>query len=63
MIFEAFRRWIGAGANGHGGGGDGPAIPSCEEALERLYEFLDGELDDLTSEQVEAHFEVCRPGA
>ena len=48
-----------------GGAGDGadhetdPA-GTCEDALSRIYEFLDGELDDLTSEQVKAHFEACR---
>lgn len=61
MIFEAFRRWIGSDGNGaRRSEGDGPVIPSCEEALSRLYELLDGELDDVTSEQVAAHFEVCR---
>jgi len=60
MIFEAFRKWIGSGGNGHGRGGDGPTIPSCKEALSRIYEFLDGELDHVASGQVEAHFEVCR---
>ena len=32
---------------------------SCEEALERIHEFMDGELDDVSREEVAAHFEVC----
>jgi anti-sigma factor (TIGR02949 family) len=60
MIFDAFRKLLGSGGTGHGQGGDGASIPPCEEALSRLYEFLDGELDDVTTEQVEAHFEACR---
>lgn len=32
---------------------------SCKEALERIYEYLDGELDGVSSEQVEEHFKLC----
>jgi anti-sigma factor (TIGR02949 family) len=31
----------------------------CEEALQRLFEFLDGELTAETSEEVRHHVEVC----
>jgi mycothiol system anti-sigma-R factor len=34
-------------------------MPSCEEALAAIYEFLDGELDDMSRERVQAHFDVC----
>ena len=30
------------------------------EALERLYEYLDGELPDLSAEQVAEHFRICK---
>lgn len=60
MIFDAFRKWLGSGGNESGGCESGSAIRSCEDALARLYELLDGELDDVTSEQVAAHFEACR---
>jgi anti-sigma factor (TIGR02949 family) len=33
---------------------------SCEQAVERVYEFLDGELDAETMEQVREHIEVCK---
>lgn len=32
---------------------------SCREALERIQEFVDGELTGMSREEVEAHFEVC----
>jgi len=33
---------------------------SCMEALGRLHEYLDGELEEATLEQVAHHFEVCQ---
>jgi len=33
---------------------------SCHEALNFLYEFLDGELKGASTEKVRAHFEVCQ---
>lgn len=33
---------------------------TCHEAAERVYEFLDGELDPERMEQVRQHVEVCR---
>ena len=32
---------------------------SCQEALQRLYEYLDGELTPGSAEEVERHVEVC----
>lgn len=32
---------------------------SCQEALERLYEYLDGELTPESAEEVQRHIEVC----
>lgn len=42
------------------GSGDGPpgGIP-CEEALARIHEFMDGELEGVTADQVAEHFRVC----
>lgn len=31
----------------------------CREAVERMFEYLDGELEDATREQVAEHFRVC----
>ncbi|MCG8468363.1 MAG: zf-HC2 domain-containing protein [Gemmatimonadetes bacterium] len=38
---------------------DSGAIP-CEEALERMYEFLDGELSNDSAEEVRVHLERCK---
>ena len=32
---------------------------SCQEALERLYEYLDGELQPESADEVRRHVEVC----
>ena len=32
---------------------------SCEEALQRLYEFLDGELNAESTQEVRRHIELC----
>lgn len=32
---------------------------SCSEALERIQEFMDGELTGMSRAEVEAHFDVC----
>jgi len=36
-----------------------PEIP-CDEAVRRVYEFLDSELDATWQERVRRHLEVCR---
>lgn len=33
---------------------------TCREALERLYEYLDGELRPEDAEAVRRHYEICR---
>ena len=32
----------------------------CEEASARLFEYLDGELDDVSEEEVRTHLDVCK---
>ena len=43
-------------------GSDPPEIReiTCEQALARVYEYLDGELDPAGHEAVRAHVETCR---
>ena len=50
-------------------GGDGrgdrpgsgpPGGIECEEALARVYEYLDGELEPETRERIHEHLEVCQ---
>lgn len=51
----------GRGRNGTGSDGDGaPGNLTCEEALARVYEYLDGELDPDMQERMHRHLEVCR---
>lgn len=33
---------------------------SCQDAVKLLYEYLDGELQDVSEEEVRAHFEACQ---
>ena len=37
-----------------------PTPIGCREALERLYEYLDGELTAESTEEVRQHIEVCQ---
>lgn len=39
---------------------DGDAMLSCEEALAKVHEYIDGELDDVPASQVRQHFEQCQ---
>jgi mycothiol system anti-sigma-R factor len=61
-FFDRLRRIFGGrAADGHvhdGVAGDHGHI-SCDEALHLVYEYLDGELEDVSQERVRAHFEVC----
>jgi mycothiol system anti-sigma-R factor len=33
---------------------------TCEEAIKKLYEYLDKELDRSASEQLDRHLDICR---
>jgi anti-sigma factor (TIGR02949 family) len=32
---------------------------NCDEAIERLYEYLDSELDEMTTEGIRGHLDAC----
>lgn len=53
MILDAVKRFFGGGSDPRG-----PEL-SCQEALERIYEFMDGELDEAEARKVDEHFRVC----
>ena len=63
-MFDRLKRLLGLGGAGDGAsttgnaGGDVRMI-ECHEAMERLFEFLDRELDPGEHEEVAHHFEVC----
>lgn len=65
-MFDALRRLLDSWRNGdppeisRDDDGAGPDPLSCEEALERLFAYLDGELEEPERERVAEHFEVCR---
>lgn len=65
-FFERLKRLVGGGANSpagrEGGEDDCPACRpiTCMEALEKVYEYLDGELDEETRKDVGHHFSVCQ---
>ncbi len=44
----------------HGSGGSGLRDITCRQAMARVYEYLDGELDAVEHEEVRAHLEKCR---
>ena len=58
--FDRLKRLLGmSGGGGNGTSSSGGMIP-CEEAAARLFEYLDGELDDVSEEEVRRHLEVCK---
>lgn len=69
-IFDSIKRLFGgsSASNGSGresaGASDGASrdhaeMISCEQALQLVHDFLDGELGDVSAEQVRRHFDVC----
>lgn len=46
--------------NGEPSGGDRLEPIECQEAVRRVYEFLDGELARGMTERIRRHLEVCR---
>ena len=70
-FFDSLKRLFGGtGQNGESGGtppsgSSGPlreaavAMIPCDEASARLFEYLDGELEGVSEEEVRRHLEVC----
>lgn len=52
----------GSGSPPSQNGGDGAGLKdiTCMQAMERLQEYLDGELDHISSEEVAHHFSMCK---
>ena len=34
---------------------------TCDESINKLYQYLDSELDDVTAAQIRTHLEECQP--
>ena len=58
-LFDGLRRLFGSPDDGEDPGGDDGGMVSCVEVKERLFEYLDGELADLSHEEVKRHIELC----
>lgn len=60
-ILGVFRRnGVMAPPNSGASAGGSPEMITCEEALSRVHEYLDGELDGVSAEEVRLHFDVCQ---
>jgi anti-sigma factor (TIGR02949 family) len=57
-FIDRLKRLFG-GESSNGMDGQEMEMISCEDALKLIHEFIDGELEDVSSEQVKAHFDVC----
>ncbi len=67
-FFDSLKRLVGGtGRNGRsrdeapsgGSGSSNVAMIPCDEASARLFEYLDGELEGVSEEEVRRHLEVC----
>lgn len=65
-LVERLKKLLGVGVSEpHPDHADGEECPACQpiscmEAMERVYEYLDGELEDLSHREVAHHFSVCK---
>jgi mycothiol system anti-sigma-R factor len=55
------RSSVSRGSEGRKAMGTGEDAADCNETVERLYQFLDGELTDERREQIQRHLEACAP--
>ncbi len=58
--FDSLRKLFGAIGGGENRNGADNGMISCDEARTRLFEFLDGELAEISHAEVERHVEVCK---
>lgn len=56
--FDSLRKLFGSIGGAESRDGDG--MISCDEAKTRLFEFLDGELAEVSHEEVQRHIELCK---
>ena len=60
-LFDGLKRFFGSRPEGdEPGGDDGDAMIPCDEVKSRLFEYLDGELTELSHEEVKRHLEICK---
>ncbi|MEM7414012.1 MAG: mycothiol system anti-sigma-R factor [Gemmatimonadota bacterium] len=61
-LLDRLKKLLGVSGNGGGGGTavGTAAMISCEDALQLVHEYLDGELDDVPAAEVKQHFDMCQ---
>ena len=59
IIINALKRLFGLPRGNDGAGAPAGEMISCEEASARLFEYLDGELESVSEEEVRRHLDVC----
>jgi len=59
-FLDNLKRIMGAERNDDAGASHAPELITCEAALRFMHEFIDGELEDVSRAEVEAHFKVCK---
>ena len=58
--FDRLKRLLGLSGEKANGGEPPGGMISCDEAAARLFEYLDGELDGVSAEEVRRHLEICK---
>ena len=58
-FLESLKRFFGRGTGVPAGSERAPALIPCEEAAARLFEYLDGELESVSEEEVRTHLDAC----
>ncbi len=58
--FDSLRKLFGSMGGGQNHDGDQDGMISCDEAKTRLFEYLDGELAEISHDEVERHVELCK---
>ena len=59
--FDSLRKLFGSiGGGGENHGDDDGVRISCDEAKTRLFEYLDGELGEISHDEVKRHVERCK---
>ena len=59
-FLDRLRGLFGATTVGATTANGGPEMISCDDALRLVHEYLDGELENVSQAEVEAHFEACQ---
>lgn len=59
-FFDALKRLFGRTNGRQMAGMSAGGMISCDEAAARLFEYLDGELESASEEEVRSHLDVCK---